>query len=66
MNYRARNVGPRVTNSYNYLETIHLTYNSDNYIDFKVLYDAIVEQQKAIESGQTLKTVAIEKIAKDM
>lgn len=54
LNYRARNVGPRVTNSYNYLETIHLTYNSDNYIDFKVLYDAIVEQQKAIESGQTL------------
>lgn len=49
------NVGPRIINDSYYMETIHSSYISDNYIDFTTLYDAIVAQQKRINEGSIVK-----------
>lgn len=45
---------PRVFYQDKNLYVDHFIYNSDNYIDFKTLYDAIVEQQKRIDDGVKL------------
>ena len=55
--------GPEVRNDYYTLDTIHSTYQSDNYIDFKTLYDAIVEQQTHIDEGTTIKTRTCGKVS---
>ncbi len=44
----------KIQNGNNSFVTVHSAYNSDNYIDFKTLYDAIVEQQKTIDSGNVV------------
>ena len=55
--YEGLRVGSRkITYQDNTFYSSHESYNSDNYIDFKTLYDAIVEQQKKIEPGTTIRS----------
>lgn len=45
-------LGPKIENNNYSLETMHSVFKSDNYIDFKKLYDSIVNQQKSIANGK--------------